>query len=46
MRTQTMVVLLAALVFLAFAVYFKDAVRAGGKFRGGEFYIEAADSHR
>ena len=44
MKTQTMVVLLGALLLIAFAIYFKDAVKAGGKFKGSEFYIEATDS--
>lgn len=46
MKTQTMVVLLAALALVAFAIYFKHAVRAGGEFKGREFYIEATDSKR
>ena len=44
MKTQTMAVCLAAIALIAFAIYFKDAVKAGGKFRGGEFFIEATDA--
>lgn len=45
MDDSTMVVCLAAMVLLAvvigFALYFKADVRAGGRYRDGEFYIEA-----
>ena len=44
MRTQTMIVCLAAIALIAFAIYFKDAVKAGGRFKGGEVYIEATEA--
>lgn len=44
MKTQTMVVCFAAIALIAFAIYFKGTVKAGGKFNGGGFFIEATDA--
>ena len=50
MSTTTAVVCLVGMVLVAaligFALYYKGTVKAGGRFKAGEFYIEAQDRKR
>ena len=47
MKISTLVVCLTGMILFAgivgFALYFKADVKAGGKFNGGEFFIEATE---
>lgn len=50
MQISTAVVCLGGMILfcalIAFALYFKADVKAGGKFKGGEFFIEATDKKK
>lgn len=46
MKTTTVIVWLSAIALVGFALYFKGDVRAGGRFRGGEFFIQASDKQK